>query len=736
MSFRIGEAFVEVTAEDNTQADTDGIGSRLTKWAAGLGLGALIGKSISDGMNIETGVANIQNQLGLTAQDAKTYGESAGRLYRGNFGESLDEVNGIIGVVGQSMGGLGTTTTGEIEKMTGQVMTLASTFDVDAAMSVAALDTAVSQGLAPSLQHATDVATRVFQEGGPKANEFLEIINEYAPNLANAGLSMEQFGSMSVAYLDAGGYSIDQFADSIREMTIRVADGSAESAGAFDTLGLNAEEMTAKMAAGGPQAQEAFSTIVAGLNGITDPVAQNTAGAQLFGSMWEDSSGAILAGLAPLPDQLGTVEGATQSMVDVAGGTGAAKIESMKRQLEGLLTGASELPGPLGAVGAAVGAVGIETIAATAGSAAMVAQFAIQHGSLITGAAAWVGRTAAMVASTAASGVATAAQWALNAAMSANPIALVVIAIAALVAGLVWFFTQTELGRQIITAVWNAIKVAIGATVDWITNTAVPGIVGAWNWVVDRVVWVKNMIVGAWSAITSWIANAVSSIYSTVTGWIGNVVGWLSSAWNGALNLVRSVWSGISGAVQNAIGFVVSIVRNLPGTILGVFSNAGSLLWNVGGDLIRGLWNGISNVTGWILGKIRGFVGSVTSGIKSFFGIGSPSKLFADEVGHWLPAGIADGIDHNLGVVTDAAEGMVDAAMPSTPTGVIDTGGMPGVDGDGIGLVSSAGNSHSVSIGNLTLQIEGSFDFSNPVEWDRFVEAVRAGLVKVEREYA
>ena len=736
MAFRIGEAFVEATVEDNTSGDIDGIGSKLTKWAAGLGLGALIGKSISDGMDIETGVANIRNQLGLTAEDAKTYGNMAGTVYRGNFGDSLEEVNGVIGTVGEAMGGLGAVSNSEIERMTGNVLTMAKTFDVDAAMSVAALDAAVSQGLSPSLEAATDVATRVFQEGGPKANEFLEIINEYAPNLANAGLSMEEFGAMSVQYLDAGGYSIDQFADSIREMTIRVADGSAASAGAFDSIGLNAEEMTAKMAQGGPAAQDAFSQIVAGLNGITDPVAQNTAGAALFGSMWEDSSGAILAGLAPVPGSLGEVTGATQTMSDVAGDTAASKVESMTRSLEGMVAGAANLPGPLGMVGAAVASMGIDTIAATAGSVAMVAQFAIQNASVVANGAAWVGRNIALAAGSVVSGAATAAQWALNAAMSANPIALVVIAIAALVAGLVWFFTQTEIGRQIIEAVWGAIKVAIGATVDWITNTAVPAIVGAWNWIVDRVTWAKNMIVAVWSAITSWIANAVSSIYNTVTSWIGNVVGWLSNTWNNARNIASSVWNGIVGAISGAISNVVNIVRNLPGQILGVFSNAGSLLWNVGGDLIRGLWNGISNVTGWILGKIRGFVGSVTSGIKSFFGIGSPSKLFADEVGHWLPAGIAEGIDGNLSAVTDAAEGMVDAAMPSMPSGIIDGDSLPGEFGGAAGLVSSAGSTHTVSIGNLTLQVEGNFDFSNPVEWNRFIEAVRAGLVRVEREYA
>jgi tape measure domain len=68
-------------------------------------------------------------------------------------------------------------------------------------------------------------------------------------------------------------------------------------------------------------------------------------------------------------------------------------------------------------------------------------------------------------------------------------------------------------------------------------------------------------------------------------------------------------------------------------------------LKDVGKDLIKGLWNGIKSVKNWILGKINGFVDDIVGGIKKFFKIGSPSKLMANEVGRWIPAGIAEGIE-------------------------------------------------------------------------------------------
>ena len=68
-------------------------------------------------------------------------------------------------------------------------------------------------------------------------------------------------------------------------------------------------------------------------------------------------------------------------------------------------------------------------------------------------------------------------------------------------------------------------------------------------------------------------------------------------------------------------------------------------MMEAGADLIRGLWDGIKSVKDWILRKIGGFVDDIVGGIKKFFKIGSPSKLMANEVGRWIPAGLVEGIE-------------------------------------------------------------------------------------------
>lgn len=68
----------------------------------------------------------------------------------------------------------------------------------------------------------------------------------------------------------------------------------------------------------------------------------------------------------------------------------------------------------------------------------------------------------------------------------------------------------------------------------------------------------------------------------------------------------------------------------------------------IGGDLIKGVWQGISNKAEWLWGQVSGFFTSLTDRIKSFFGIASPSKLFRDEIGANLAAGIGVGFEKQM----------------------------------------------------------------------------------------
>jgi len=104
--------------------------------------------------------------------------------------------------------------------------------------------------------------------------------------------------------------------------------------------------------------------------------------------------------------------------------------------------------------------------------------------------------------------------------------------------------------------------------------------------------------------------------------------------------------------------------------VRGFTDNIGQIV-EVGSDLIRGLWQGITNVADWIWGKISGFFSGIVGSIKSFFGIGSPSKLFA-ELGGFMAEGLGVGFEKEM---ADVARDMQDAIpsafhMPDLTAGV------------------------------------------------------------------
>ena len=91
-------------------------------------------------------------------------------------------------------------------------------------------------------------------------------------------------------------------------------------------------------------------------------------------------------------------------------------------------------------------------------------------------------------------------------------------------------------------------------------------------------------------------------------------------------------------------------------------------LKQAGKDLVDGLWAGINDKAAWIKEKISGFVGNVTDWIKEFFGINSPSKVMQEEVGVWIPEGMAVGIKKNaksaISAMKNTAKEITKAATP------------------------------------------------------------------------
>lgn len=336
----------------------------------------------------------------------------------------------------------------------------------------------------------------------------------------------------------------------------------------------------------------------------------------------------------------------------------------------------------------------------------------------------------------------------LNKIMAANPILLIVAAIAALVVAFVYlwntsegfrnfwiglweniksafetawnaivsFFTETipnafqslkdklaEIGNNIATFfqdLWNSIVSFFTETIpQWIQNVInwfaqLPYMIGyhigqilgnivqfglnVWNWITNDLPQIIQSIID-WFAqlpgrIWEWLCNVTNNIiqwgqniYNTASSWISNtinnIINWFSQLpgriWTWLLNTIQKVinWGrdmankGRQGA-QDLYNNIVNTVKSLPGQML-----------NIGKNIVQGLWNGIVNAKNWIVGKVKSFAKGILDGMKNALGIHSPSTLFRDQIGRFIPQGIAVGIEADTDSALKAIDNMNDDIM-------------------------------------------------------------------------
>ena len=192
----------------------------------------------------------------------------------------------------------------------------------------------------------------------------------------------------------------------------------------------------------------------------------------------------------------------------------------------------------------------------------------------------------AQTAWSAATKAATAVQGAFNAIIAANPIGAIITAIAAVVAALVWFFTQTEVGRK-----------AWAAFTSWLGD--------AWQKIceVGKAVWegLSSFFSGLWEGISSVAQSVWGGISSFFTGiWDGVSSVW-NTVWNGVKTVFEAVWGFIQAYVQNVIMPIGEFIKNCFIVVAAVFVT---------------IWNGIKAVWETVWNAIVAFFTPVIQGIS------------------------------------------------------------------------------------------------------------------------
>ncbi|MHC5259912.1 hypothetical protein ACYSUO_18700 [Streptomyces sp. UC4497] len=314
-------------------------------------------------------------------------------------------------------------------------------------------------------------------------------------------------------------------------------------------------------------------------------------------------------------------------------------------------------------IAAAAVASAARTAAAWAGAALRsMATFAAQ---MIRTAAVAVAQFVMMAARAVVWAAVMAAQWLI----AMGPIGWIIAAVIALVALVI---ANWDTVRAWTVAAWNAVVAAVMAAVNWVLGAIewlgqIPGKIGAWfgqakDWAVQKM---AEMVV--------WLAGLPGRVGAAVSGLLGTLRGWASRSFQAFRQMA-----------SDKVNSMIAWVRGLPGRISRAIGSLKDLLADKGRDLIRGLYNGVSRMGGWLKDKLIGFAKSMIPGpIAKALGIASPSRLMADQIGHWIPAGIAQGAEANAGVLDKTMAGLVNTPSPSAAMAASMGGAVAGASGGG-----------------------------------------------------
>ena len=225
---------------------------------------------------------------------------------------------------------------------------------------------------------------------------------------------------------------------------------------------------------------------------------------------------------------------------------------------------------------------------------------------------------------------------------------------------------------SLIDGLLSSIPQIIQAGIDLLTSliTALPEIIATIvaaipeiiNGIITALLENIPLIIQAGIDLLVALIQALPQIITTIVQAIPQIISGIVNAL--VQNIPQIIQAGVQlfvALIQNLPTIIAEIVKAVPQIVSGIVSAFGSLVGEMvkaGANLLHGLWEGISSAAGWLWEKVSGWASSLVDGIKNFFGIHSPSTVFA-EIGTNMGEGVGVGFGESMnGVSADMTAAM------------------------------------------------------------------------------
>ena len=488
---------------------------------------------------------------GAASEETEKFQNIIEDVYQNNYGENFADIADAMLKVKQNIENIDDS---ELQEATESAIALRDTFGYDFAESTRAANT-LMETFGVTAGEAFNLVVQGAQNGLDYSGELIDNINEYSVQFQKLGLDAEDMFSIFASGAENGAFNLDKIGDAVKELSIRVVDGSDTTREGFELLGLNADEMSAKFAQGGDSAKAAFQQVLDGLGSMEDPLSQNTAGVDLFGTMWEDLGPEVVTSLSTINESIDQTNESMDTLKE-------QKYDDLKSQFSELgRTFTTEVAIPLGEQLIPVISDVIEWLSG------LVQAFSeldptIQNIILIIGVVITV----------------------------IGPLITIIGTVVSAIGSVISFIGTLFGGiSSLITIIGSVVSVLGGPLTAAIAAIIAIGVALIANWET-----VKQVAIDVWNAVKDFAVNCWNGIVGVWNG----LVGWFSGIWNSAKEFASNAWDGIKQFASDAWNNIKGVWDGVTGFFSGI--------WDGIKESASRTWDGIKETFSGAIDKIKG----------------------------------------------------------------------------------------------------------------------------------
>lgn len=539
----------------------------------------------------ESAINKYITAAGLAKEETEKYKTIMEEIYAANYGDSIEDVADKMAMVRQNFGDISTV---DLKYIVENAYMLQDAFDMDFNETLRGIN-GLMTNMGLTAEESFDLMTLGAQNGLDKTHELADNISEYSQIWGQAGFSAQEMFAILDNGLSSGAYNLDKVNDFVKEFTISLADGRIEDN--LSSFSKGTGEVFKEWQKGKATAKDVFISVINDLNNMTNEQDALTLASNTWSALGEDNAMKIITSLNDVntiyTDTANVAKDANDTMYGGASNKAQEALRSIQTSLSSL--GAILLP-IISRIAAKISALAtkisqmnpitqkivvivLSIVAALGPVILIIAKLITAFGTIMT----VVPRLVSIIKTI------KIAFAAFNATLLANPIVLIVAAIAALIAAFVLLWKKCDWFRNFWINLWNNVKNVCKSVID--------GIIGFFTNIIN---FIKNNWQGLLLFIVNPFAGAFKLLYDNCEGFRNFVDSIIQKVKEIFVSIVSFISTNVIDPIKNFFAPIVDWFMNLFMSIYNSLTSVINVIWGI----IQGLWQMLvalfTTITTWI----------------------------------------------------------------------------------------------------------------------------------------